>query len=1446
MMRTPPGYFEEIRVRAGARWDQLEADPELAGPWHQLFKQVQSPRHVLSELLQNADDANATEAHVHVDDQSFTFSHNGEDFVRDHFASLCRFGYSNKRALHTIGFRGIGFKSTFSLGDIVELGSPSLAVSFDARRFTEPRWTDQEAPQSNFTSVRVAFRDELRRRELLRNLDEWVASPTSLLFFRQIRRLRIMEKDVHWEEIGRGPVEGSVWMGLRNRPGQSVLLASSDFEAFPEESLLEIRKERQLSDAEVADFPPCRVDIVLGAKPRLYVVLPTGVETKLPFAINAPFVQDPARLKIKELEISATNRWLLARAGRLASDVMVGWLQQASLSVQDRSRAYELLPAVDLEDGSLEGYCGREVQLAADGQLADTPFLISDEGELLRSKQAALYFGILQEIWPGNKLAEIFDPMRRPPLSRHVRLQDCEKLRSRGFITGLMRQRIRDRLIESPIPKPETHEKMLLLWEWMAPDLTDVRSRDTVTDYHLVPVQGDGMLYPAREVVRLGQRKLLQSPEDWEFLVARLPVLDQGWTKYLGEGWDASSSSGSRRQRETIETATNVLKVLRLDEVSDASRVYEGAFARLFRRGAPAQADVVRFAQIGAKLAATVSASYRWLSANSIFGEPGKVFLWDDGALRGFVPDDWYRDNVVHSGYTQDFQSCSRDEWIEWLRSGRAGLRTVIPLARLSEKIWGRTRLQDELDRRDYREPLKFRYAVANFLFEDFDFDPRLWRHWQELEKDAPPVWVRVAEQVLRQSDTVLAMIASARVVQISTTGKQEAIVTKGLTPGWALRLRELPCLEDTKAFRRLPAELLRRTRETESLIDVEPFVDRRFDQERTQVALALLGVGGKPKGADGLLVRIRALARSAMPPIEELLNLYRRLDRLIETCSSEEFSNVKAAFTQEPLIFATDGTWTTASNVFVAANEEDVPGAPLLPPQVADLMLWRKIGVAERPHAYLAIRWLSGLPSGQLIPARDLSRVRAVIARHAHRVWRECGHWVNLVGEWTPVGDVRYAASAEVPVAWTNLHESIRRVSANFLNLAPDVVANDPFASIPRLAEKLEEKSARLPTAIGRPTALPWLEQMGRDLARIRLDAEMDTDRVRKLGLRLAGTMWQPAMRIEVLPYIDDTPAGLPRVVDAAWIDSVLYVADRGPASLALAVAAELGRIFGRPEVIDAIKVCYDRTRGFVGEFMESAFDLDDASVVECSMGRAEEEKRPDREFDDGDGKRPVADEAGTDYRRHGMNEDGDLKSHEDREERSEEGDSGVEVTGTETGGFIDDIEPGDEWDSEGRPDSADDTRRNEADEQNESEPDGEVSKSKDKKESRTAVFEKFMEEEGFRKVGGDRFEGCDGSFVNKASGALFAWERWDGSGRLVRCYHPVQHCLEQKPMEIEAERWAMLQAKDEQYALVLLNLAGEAVELRGSRLLKMMEQKRLALHPASYRIAYSHDGVE
>ena len=75
-------------------------------------------------------------------------------------------------------------------------------------------------------------------------------------------------------------------------------------------------------------FPPLPRGDLLSAG-RLYVVLLTGVGTTLPFARNAPFIQDPLVSRSADPETSPTNRWALNRAGESrAASAMMEWLEQ--------------------------------------------------------------------------------------------------------------------------------------------------------------------------------------------------------------------------------------------------------------------------------------------------------------------------------------------------------------------------------------------------------------------------------------------------------------------------------------------------------------------------------------------------------------------------------------------------------------------------------------------------------------------------------------------------------------------------------------------------------------------------------------------------------------------------------------------------------------------------------------------------------------------------------------------------------------------------------------------------------------------------------------------------------------------------------------------------------------------------------------------------------------
>ena len=243
---NPPGYFNRVAARTGELWVQLK-DPVLAGPWKQLFSQVQSPRHVLSELLQNADDAGAKSANVRVVNNEFVFEHDGEDFNEEQFQSLCRFGYSNKRNLHTIGFRGVGFKSTFSLGDRVRIQTPSLDIYYDRDRFTLPVWSNNATGTAR-TRISVRFADKLRERQLRMNFEEWITSPVSLLFFRNLQELTVESHTVRKEIVARGPIVGSQRIRLTGASTEELLLIRSDEEAFPEEVVNEIRQERNADD----------------------------------------------------------------------------------------------------------------------------------------------------------------------------------------------------------------------------------------------------------------------------------------------------------------------------------------------------------------------------------------------------------------------------------------------------------------------------------------------------------------------------------------------------------------------------------------------------------------------------------------------------------------------------------------------------------------------------------------------------------------------------------------------------------------------------------------------------------------------------------------------------------------------------------------------------------------------------------------------------------------------------------------------------------------------------------------------------------------------------------------------------------------------------------------------------------------------------------------------
>ena len=1405
---NPPVFFDVIRDSASQRWDQLEKDPDLAGPWHQLFKQVQSPRNVLSELLQNADDAGATEVKVRLENRMFFFEHNGQDFTEEHFKSLCRFGYSNKRSLHTIGFRGVGFKSTFSLGDRVDLFTPSLSVCFHRNRFTEPHWLHEYSETHGRTRIRVTISDRHRQQEVEKSLQAWLESPVSLLFFRNIRSMQIDDCVVHWDRQGPGPIPQSEWVVHHEKDNEAYLLIRSEAAPFPDEALIEIRNERMLATEEESEFPLCSIEIVMGIEGRLYVVLPTGVLTDLPFACNAPFIQDPARLKIKDPETSPTNRWLLKRAGELAANAFLQWLGQSEAPVSERARAYALFPDLDRENNSIEGVSGSITEEAFEEVIKGQAILLTEKGQLVLKNQSVIIPRPILDIWEPDQAAVLLDEDARPALNQHISTADCRKLTHWNLVDEICKQDFIDTLRWKQIPRPKTWRQLLNLWIYIAPEYTGYRYTNTynqyrpsINDIRIVPVQGKDELYDARGVVRLGEEKLLRSKEDWEFLASHLIVMNQNWPRFLARQRRTYDEREDSTMQQGVEDAYAVLAEIELDKTSDVNTVFKTVSTGFFAQSGVCIQQCIQLAQIGAKLGANVGDAFCFFTRDNELKTTKIGILFDrDSQVEVLLPEQQRKTLLLHPDYTTGFSSCSQDEWNKWVNTGHAGLRTFVPLIPQRISFYGRPRIEQDATKRGLKSDLNYRYVTDNFFVEDWDIDQTYWNHWKKLAAKDEFTWVKVINQVFAEGEVYWNHAKTVKIYQIATTRRAARISDDPLVPTWILSMRELPCLLDDKGFPRKPGDLLRRTPETEPLLNVEHFVHGSVDLEATRSLLDLLGVQSKPTSPDRLLDRLRALAKADNPPTHEVEKWYGRLDKMMYTCSTGEFQEIITTFQSEKLILTQDDDWASIAGVYLSSDEDTVPSAAVIRSGVRDLSIWRKIGIAERPTAEQAIKWLKGLPSGEVLSQEDGRRVRELLKRHPTRIWEECEHWLNLEGEWIPVDRLTYGLTMQFLVPWGHLFSWVKQQTADLVRLQSEVTSSAPFTRLTPLAAQIEERFQESRISISDPVDKEWINTFGAELCNVVLETEEETERVRTLAASLEQTRWCETTLLEVTPYIDGKPAGTGRRAEVVWFGQTLYVESLSHGKLARCVPAEIGRVFGRRDIQAALDYSYDRSVQNVREYLNENFNQSVATGRAKQTGENKDGKSGYLKTSES----AILGESVDETLDESMN--GDLPG------------SGVgqEETGQNLGG---------------NPTTANMIKT--------TKPHSRVPK----KPPKPAIIERFAKAHHFEKKREQRFVHENGSWIGRTNGMSIPWEHRTADGNLVRYYLPKDHCLEREPLQLEADIWNLIEQNPNTYALILTDIKDNPIEVTGVQILTMRDQRKVTLYPATYRLVYGHD---
>jgi hypothetical protein len=407
------------------------------------------------------------------------------------------------------------------------------------------------------------------------------------------------------------------------------------------------------------------------------------------------------------------------------------WLGQTSVSVAERSRAYGCFPDVDRDDNSLEGTCAATVEEAFAAAIENTAFLLTDAGDLKPANQSVIIPRALFDVWPAEQVAALLDGANRPALSRHISMIDREKLVHWGVIETISKDRVLDILQTKHLPKPEAWRGLLRLWAYVAREITGYGPHASRQRHvRIVPVQGQDVLHSASDVVRLGEKRLLQSDADWDFLAAHLLVLNPTWPQFLAEQRRDAEERKEKNLKRDVDAAYRMLNAIGLEELSNVSAVVEQVALGVFRQKPVALRACVQLAQIAAKLGASVGQGFYFATQDRGLKAADKIVLYDrDGTLEWFIPDDWRSTHLLHANYAKSFDSCTSEEWLRWIASGRAWLHAFAPLVQTQSKVWGRPEIESELRKRGFAGTVYYYYKTSNFLVEDWDFEEGYWRH---------------------------------------------------------------------------------------------------------------------------------------------------------------------------------------------------------------------------------------------------------------------------------------------------------------------------------------------------------------------------------------------------------------------------------------------------------------------------------------------------------------------------------------------------------------------------------------------------------------------------------------------------------------------------------------------------------------------------------------------
>ena len=357
-------------------------EPDRTGSIRGILRSYPDATHIISEFIQNAEDAHFGKIQFEVSKDRLRITNDGDQFSNPDYDRLVIFAQGKWGEAEKIGKFGVGFISAYHLTDSPMVASNGVQLlikptgktskrkhpASDGKRgstFTLPlrkrptalseRLGVKEVTDESIKSFVGSFKEKFYRCVLFlggeRTIEGWEGSGKNRRLVCRCKREVLLREDRTLHESGVTVYEKVLihteWPHIK-----SGKMASEDNEwlVFTQDFEKEYVHTRGTK-------PPGRTKVSLAFKFRdrkpnevgyLHAFLPTRIKTGLPFNLNADFAPRTGRDDIMEGESAEArwNEWLIDCLGRLS----VGIVDQLKSEVGTPADFYDIVPVECAED----------------------------------------------------------------------------------------------------------------------------------------------------------------------------------------------------------------------------------------------------------------------------------------------------------------------------------------------------------------------------------------------------------------------------------------------------------------------------------------------------------------------------------------------------------------------------------------------------------------------------------------------------------------------------------------------------------------------------------------------------------------------------------------------------------------------------------------------------------------------------------------------------------------------------------------------------------------------------------------------------------------------------------------------------------------------------------------------------------------------------------------